>query len=206
MRYAQPKSVLVGARLTLVVLVFLAGSALMACGGDSGLYGGKQGDACDSVLDCGEGLGCDPVSNTCQPRTDGGGGGVDAAVDATPDASPVDSGTGPLLDADIPDVTIPPQDGGVAQCLFVPPQGVFAPIMECRWDAPAEYTEHNDVVMAPVVANVTDDNHDGIIDTNDVPDVIFTSYRYEQDGCCNTQAVLRVVSGRCDPDATHLER
>ena len=184
-------------------LAAVALCTLLACGSDSGLYSGKQGDSCDSVLNCGEGLGCDPVSNTCQPRTDGGPG-LDAAVDATPDASPVDSGVGPQLDADIPDVYIPPQDGALAACLFVPPQGVFAPQMECRWDTPAEYTLHDDVVMAPVVANVTDDNHDGITDTDDVPDIIFLSYRYEQDGCCNTPAVLRVVSGRCDPDATHL--
>jgi hypothetical protein len=161
------------------------------------------------VLDCGEGLGCDPATNTCQQRPDGGlrpDAAPDAAVDAgdarVPDGAPPD---GALLDASLPDVVIPTPDGAVAECLFVPPPGAFTPVKECRWFQPLEYAGYDDVVMAPVVANVTDDNADGAIDTNDIPDILFASYRYEQDGCCNQNAVLRVVSGRCSPDASHLQ-
>ena len=178
--------------------------ALLACGGDHGQ--GQQGDPCDSVLDCAAGLGCDPDSHTCEPRRDGGL--ADAAVDAAaPDADAALPDA--AVDAEIrdagPDVVIPPVDGGMAQCLYIPPPGAFAPVKECRWDSPLEYAQYDDVVMQPVVANVTDDNDDGVIDTDDIPDILFSSYRYQEDGCCNVNAVLRVVSGRCPKDATHLQ-
>jgi hypothetical protein len=51
---------------------------------------------------------------------------------------------------------------------------------------------HNQVMMAPMVANLTDDNGDGAIDENDVPDVVFhtfTGSNYWGDG------ILRILSG-----------
>ena len=88
-------------------------------------------------------------------------------------------------------------DIGEVSCLFIPQVGQFEPLLECFWDDPEEYTKHDDVVMAPVVANLTDDNFDGIIDVHDTPDIAFASYRYQQDGCCKSPSVLRVVSGAC---------
>lgn len=194
----------------LVVLFSAAVGALSSCGGDTSGRG-KQGDPCSSVLDCADGLGCDPATDTCQPRPDGGAGPDGAGVDGGRDGGRPDGGwpDGGALDAASsdagPDVVIPPSDGGVASCLYVPPPGAFSPQKKCYWESPTEYALYNDVVMPPVVANLTDDNDDGVIDTDDIPDVIFSSYRYQEDGCCNTDAVLRVVSGRCRPDASHLE-
>jgi len=46
--------------------------------------------------------------------------------------------------------------------------------------------------MAPMVANITDDNGDGVVDLNDTPDVIFSTFQtnYHADG------VIRVVDGK----------
>ena len=91
-------------------------------------------------------------------------------------------------------IEVPVED---VECHYIPEVGVFSPVLECFWDDPEEKVKHNDVVMAPVVANLTDDNHDGLVDLKDTPDVAFLTYRREEDGCCNSPSVLRVVSGSC---------
>ncbi len=165
---------------------------------------------CETVLDCPAGWTCDLEAGYCVPVE-----GLDAALDAGdggPGDAGRDAGDAALVDAALdvelswdaaePDGDV---DAGPASCLYVPTPGEFTPTMECWWGEPVDFSAYNDVVMAPVVANVTDDDADGRIDTDDVPDIIFASYRYEQDGCCATPALLRVVSGRCNADATKLE-
>src|SRR5688500_18715941 len=54
-------------------------------------------------------------------------------------------------------------------CVFTP-TGQFNPDVECRWDGPAtgvSYQSYNDVVMTPVVINLTDDDGDGDVDLDD---------------------------------------
>src|SRR5688500_9309705 len=120
---------------------------------------------------------------------DGGGGGGDGG-----------NGDG---DAGVP-------DGGVdaePDCVFTP-TGEFNPAVECRWDGPATgvaYQAYDDVVMTPVVINLTDDDADGDVDTDDIPDIAFTTYRLQEDGCCNQNGVLRVVSGACDASGVLVE-
>ena len=48
-------------------------------------------------------------------------------------------------------------------------------------------------MMTPMVANITDDNTDGVIDERDNPDVVFISY---VDGSYTQNGILRVVDGR----------
>ena len=98
-----------------------------------------------------------------------------------------------------------PRGGGEPTCLFRPPPGEFHPALECAWRGSPYQPERNDVVMTPVVANLTDDNGDGCINTNDVPDIAFVSYDLEGAGCCNQPGTLRVVSGECLPDGTMFE-
>ena len=83
------------------------------------------------------------------------------------------------------------------ECLYVPASAAFAPILECQWSGSLEYPLHDDVVMTPAVANLTDDDLDGDVDLEDTPDVVFVSYRYQEDGCCTGDSVLRIVSGSC---------
>src|SRR4029077_945805 len=81
-----------------------------------------------------------------------------------------------------------------------PPPGTFPPHLDCAWNGPpagSAYAAYDDVVMTPAVMNLTDDDADGDVDLDDVPDIAFVSYRLQEDGCCNVNGVLRVVSGRC---------
>lgn len=98
--------------------------------------------------------------------------------------------------------------GGAEACIYVPPPGDFAPQLDCAWNGPsaaANYAAYDDVVMTPVVVNLTDDNGDGKVDTSDIPDIAFTSYRLQEEGCCNSSGVLRVLSGACNADGTMTE-
>lgn len=157
---------------------------------------------CASIADCPRGQYCDPASGACKPgRPDAHVPDLDGSFplpDAAPDGSVIADVPGP--DGDITVIEDP-----VRVCRFVPPPGVFSPRMECHWNGSPEYPEYDDVVMTPVVANVTDDNGDGIIDTRDTPDILFVSYRLREDGCCNVNGVLRVISGRCTQDGTPIE-
>ncbi|MFH1532938.1 MAG: VCBS repeat-containing protein [Pseudomonadota bacterium] len=149
-------------------------------------------------------------------KVDGGGpdgiGPTDGIAAELFDAGPGDGGTaGDVLDDQggdvtpdtppLPDVTDITVEDDVS-CLFVPEVGAFAPVLECFWDDPVQKTQHDDVVMTPVVANLTDDNHDGLVDTHDIPDIAFLTYRRAEDGCCNVDAVLRVVTGSCQGGIT----
>lgn len=88
-------------------------------------------------------------------------------------------------------------------CEFVPPPGVFSPRVGCRWTpAPGDpNAASRDVVMNPVVGNLTDDNGDGLTNTDDTPDIAFLSYDLDV-SCCNAPALLRIVSGACNADGT----
>jgi hypothetical protein len=84
-------------------------------------------------------------------------------------------------------------------CEYRPPTGVFRPQLKWAWSGDTmAFPTHNQVMMQPVVANLNDDNRDGRIDRNDVPDVVFITFQgsdYWIDG------VVRAVSGA---DGTRL--
>ncbi len=96
-----------------------------------------------------------------------------------------------------------PRDS-VPVCEFVPPVGEFAPALGCRWttDGLTEFPNRRDVVATPIVINLTDDDGDGRVTRDDVPEIVFLTYDYSGDGCCNRRATLRVVSGQCNADGT----
>lgn len=100
--------------------------------------------------------------------------------------------------------------GGNQACVFVPTAGTFNAEMECAWNGSAtKYTGRDDVVMTPVVVNLTDDDGDGMVTTDDIPDIAFITYDLQNTnmtgGCCNSTGVLRVLSGACNPDGTMTE-
>lgn len=155
-------------------------------------------------MDCPSGYYCNTGQNVCirgeTPYDSGIEDVKDTGTDADADAS----------DGDVNDAFIPPDggevepDGGIANCWYIPPPGVFSPQMECRWNSPTQWPTSDDVVMTPVVANLTDDNGDGIVDTRDIPDIAFISYDRNA-GCCNAPGILRVISGKCSEDGSAVE-
>ncbi len=81
-----------------------------------------------------------------------------------------------------------------AMCTYTPPPGTFDPSIEWAWTGDASVVPtHNQVMMTPAIANLTDDNADGAIDALDVPDVVFNSFSAA--GVYYNDGVLRAVSG-----------
>jgi hypothetical protein len=80
-------------------------------------------------------------------------------------------------------------------CEYMPATDELSITEEWHWPAPTgpvAFPSHDQVMMAPMVANLTDDDGDGAIDRNDVPDVVFHTFTgndYWGNG------ILRAVSG-----------
>lgn len=85
-----------------------------------------------------------------------------------------------------------PQPGG-EECVSRPVGGEVLPTLLWHWDGTgAVLPEYKQVMMAPMVATLNDDDGDGDADENDIPDVVFNTFAggtYRWDG------VLRAVSG-----------
>jgi hypothetical protein len=77
-------------------------------------------------------------------------------------------------------------------CVYVPPAESFDPIEGFAWTVGTSTPASDQVMMSPMVANLTDDNGDDKIDLADIPDIVFVTFAgsaYTLDG------VLRVISG-----------
>ncbi len=89
----------------------------------------------------------------------------------------------------------------VSSCEVRPQFGEFTPLLQFNWPkclnggAPSQYPDYTRVIVMPMAANMTDDNGDGIVDENDVPDIIFISYRNSYNPDFQAPSVLRVISG-----------
>jgi len=75
-------------------------------------------------------------------------------------------------------------------CTYIPTEN-FDPTVEWEWNGSSTLPDYMQVMMAPVVANMTDDNGDGVIDTGDVPDVVFSTFGPGGYGL----GYIRVISG-----------
>lgn len=86
-----------------------------------------------------------------------------------------------------------PRPTNTEACEWRPPTARFEPRLKWAWTGDRDvFPMHNQVMMQPVVANLTDDNRDGRIDRNDIPDVVFSTF---MGGNYVTDGVLRAVSG-----------
>jgi hypothetical protein len=78
-------------------------------------------------------------------------------------------------------------------CEYRPPVGPLELREEWHWSGDAEvFATHAQVMMAPMVANLDDDDGDGRVDANDIPDIVFhtfTGFDYWGNG------ILRAVRG-----------
>lgn len=160
------------------------------------------GDVCDSDID-GDGVpndGDGSGSNTDSPCEDGQTVGCDDNCEyaANPQQSDNDQdGQGDVCDPDNTRLTGKPFDD---QCVFSRAAGPFTPTLEWSLSISAgdAYPDRDQVMMTPVVVNLTDDNGDGVIDQRDVPDVIYTTFQTNQNsnGWDNLEyGVLRAASG-----------
>jgi hypothetical protein len=85
-----------------------------------------------------------------------------------------------------------PQPSG-EECLARPVGGEVTPTLLWHWDGVgAALPNYHQVMMTPLVAPMSDDDGDGDIDADDVPDVVFTTFT---GGNYTTDGVIRIVSG-----------
>jgi hypothetical protein len=157
--------------------------------------GDGQGDVCDDsdgdgVLDNEDN--CPDVSNPNQSDQDGDG--IGDACDDDRDGDGVINTNDNCPDVENPEQEDTDEDGvGDAcdpdttrregrpfddTCIYGAPIGVFEP--ELKWSlgigANDPYPDRTQVMMTPVVANLTDDDADGVIGTRDTPDIIYGTF------------------------------
>ncbi len=71
--------------------------------------------------------------------------------------------------------------------------GSFEVITEWSRNEFGDYGETSQVLMAPVVAQLTDDNEDGVIDDQDIPDIVVVAD--DNDSYFNLHGILFIISG-----------
>lgn len=84
-------------------------------------------------------------------------------------------------------------------CINTPPIGTFDPVVEWNWDGASTLGDYRRAMSTPAVGNLTDDNGDGRIDENDIPDIVFTAYKGAND--YRDIGAVVVISG--DGSGTH---
>ena len=83
-------------------------------------------------------------------------------------------------------------------CEYRPPVGPFELALEWSWSSDADVLPaHDQVMMAPMVAPLTDDDGDGDYDRDDVPTVVFSTFRRPGAGSQDYwgDGILRAVRG-----------
>lgn len=79
-----------------------------------------------------------------------------------------------------------------AQCENEVETGTFTPVVEWYQGTFPTNTAANQIMSQPIVASVNDDNGDGKIDGDDIPDIIVVAYG---EASYSTGGVLRAISG-----------
>ena len=78
-------------------------------------------------------------------------------------------------------------------CEYMPPVEVFNPEEKFAWGDVTD-TSHN-VMMAPIVTQLDDDNCDGAINERDIPDIVFFTFNgSDYNNTNNTSSTLRAIS------------
>ena len=94
-----------------------------------------------------------------------------------------------------PECALAPADYAVdidAGCVLEVEPGGFTPVVEWQWAANAVYPGYDDIMATPAVANLTDDDGDGDIDEDDIPDIVFASFA---GGAYTSAGTLTAISG-----------
>ncbi len=145
-----------------------AGTAGTAGTGSPGSAGSGEDSATSGDPDGGSGAATTPGSSD-PSGTGPGGEGDDAGEDAKFDIGSTDGNTGGTCGGPVPcnPCKVNPDEGNaVGECMMKSPPDSFQPAVQWQWDGAL------DVYPTPLVANMTDDNGDGVVDLCDVPDVI----------------------------------
>lgn len=88
------------------------------------------------------------------------------------------------------------EDVGIDEsCVHEIVTGDLDAIVEWQLTTFGQYPQHTDIVMAPVVGQLTDDNDDGVIDHDDTPDIVVISDDPSGSTGNEQAGALRVIDG-----------
>ena len=79
-------------------------------------------------------------------------------------------------------------------CLNEPESGTFDPVVEWTTEGTITYSVGDDYThpyVMPSIGNLSDDNGDGVVDADDIPDIVYTAF----DDSSSNHGCLHVVSG-----------
>lgn len=133
------------------------------------------GAPCVDASDCPTGYFCD---YSLGPPVD-----QDAGSDAGTDGGACMGGavvqTGRCLSQ--PPECAPGQDPGdpitcITKCEYIPPVNDFTPVQKYAWGGQTAPPYASDVMMAPIVIQLDDDNCDGKVNQNDIPEIVFSTF------------------------------
>ncbi len=106
-------------------------------------------------------------------KADESPGVVDTGRSPLPGDEP-DTGTTPDCE-DFSPRDLAPVDSS-EDCLAEPMVGSFSPTIEWQWAVNETHIGYDNIMAAPAIANINDDNGDGTVDDDDIPDVVFTTF------------------------------
>ena len=78
------------------------------------------------------------------------------------------------------------------ECVAEPVVGSFDPVIEWQQPENPAFPTYTQIMSTPAIANLTDDNGDGEIDEDDVPDIVYTTFSGSAYG---SGGVLNAISG-----------
>ena len=140
-----------------------------------------------------EAPGEDPVPDTADPpdpTTDSGTPDDDPPVDTGEPVTPPDPP--PDLD-ECPELETADSIETDSSCVAEPETGELSTWVEWSIDSFTDEPDFDEMVTAPIVGQLTDDNGDGVIDENDIPDIVATFD--DNGGPEDKMGVLRMISG-----------
>lgn len=144
------------------------------------------GDDCIDATDCPEGYTCDSSLGT--PGGAGGGGGGGACQGGVIPA------TGKCLEKP-PECApgVPPGDPVTClpKCEYKPPSSDFSVVLKYSWGGNTAPPTATDVMMSPIVIQLDDDNCDGKVNQNDIPEIVFSTFT---GGAYFKQGTLHAIS------------
>jgi hypothetical protein len=78
------------------------------------------------------------------------------------------------------------------ECVAEPVVGSFDPVIEWQQPENPAFPTYTQIMSTPAIANLTDDNGDGDIDEDDVPDIVYTTF---SGSAYSSGGVLNAISG-----------
>jgi hypothetical protein len=78
-----------------------------------------------------------------------------------------------------------------------PLSSTLDPVVKWHWSGSSISSAYNQVMAAPIIIQLTDDNNDNKIDSKDMPDIVFTTFKSSR---YNNVGVMRAVDGTTGND------